>query len=255
MSIRSTKRPRSARAPLGRCCNATSRSSRPSSISMPGLSPGPVRYRPLPESPLEPAECNGNGVQPQVFGLNTCTAARVRAETPEIRQTGACLHGRHLSARTAFGRLRGIALSDQNHVGILPRPALSEVGPIDSATFPVVDPQLRPSESRALLARPARSSQLRPSCGRSHSLCGFNRDAPGTPLSCPHNRSTATTRHPGPSASRTSPDRSSISANCRCRGTYWRRRRACHGDISPASDCRRTAHGARRTAGIPSQPH
>lgn len=37
-----------------------------------------------------------------------------------------CLGGRHRSARTAFGRLRGIALSDQNHVGILPRPAPSE---------------------------------------------------------------------------------------------------------------------------------
>ncbi|GHH55941.1 hypothetical protein GCM10018773_61070 [Streptomyces candidus] len=47
-------------------------------------------------------------------------AARVRAETPGTRRTGYCHRGRHRSARTVLGRLRGIALSDQHEV-ILPR--------------------------------------------------------------------------------------------------------------------------------------
>ncbi|AMW14897.1 hypothetical protein A4E84_38825 [Streptomyces qaidamensis] len=37
------------------------------------------------------------------------------------------LEGRHRSARTAFGRLRGIALSDQHHAGILPQPTTPRV--------------------------------------------------------------------------------------------------------------------------------
>ncbi|KPI22886.1 hypothetical protein OV320_1343 [Actinobacteria bacterium OV320] len=126
-SIRSTKRPRSTRAPLGRCSRATSRSSRPSSISMPGLSPGPVRYRPgclKAHSNRLRALATASGHR---YSASTRrTAARVRADTPEIRRTGTCLGGRHRSARTAFGRLRGIALSDQNHVGTLPRSAPSE---------------------------------------------------------------------------------------------------------------------------------
>lgn len=128
-SIRSTKRPRSARAPLGRCSRATSRSSRPSSISMPGLSPGPIRYRPgclKAHSNRLRASATASGHR---YSASTRrTAARVRADTPEIRRTGRCLGGRHRSARTAFGRLRGIALSDQNHGGILPRSAPSERG-------------------------------------------------------------------------------------------------------------------------------
>ncbi len=128
-SIRSTKRPRSARAPLGRCSRATSRSSRPSSISMPGLSPGPIRYRPgclKAHSNLLRALATASGHR---FSASTRrTAARVRADTPEIRRTGRCLGGRHRSARTTFGRLRGIALSDQDHVGILPRSAPGERG-------------------------------------------------------------------------------------------------------------------------------
>ena len=51
-----------------------------------------------------------------------------------------CLGGRHRSARTAFGRLRGIALSDQNHAGILPQPsvprALSAPGPTATMRAP-----------------------------------------------------------------------------------------------------------------------
>lgn len=124
-SIRSTKRPRSARAPPGRCRRATSRSSRPSSISMPGLSPGPVRYRPgclRAHSKRLRAWATASGQR--CSASTRRTAARVRAVTPGIRRTGRCLLGRHRSARTAFGRLRGIALSDQEHAVILPRPAV-----------------------------------------------------------------------------------------------------------------------------------
>lgn len=128
-SIRSTKRPRSARAPLGRCRRASSRSSRPSSISMPGLSPGPVRYRPgclKAQSNRLSASATASG---HMCSASTrLTAARVRADTPGIRRTGTCLGGRHRSARTAFGRLRGIALSDKNHARSLPRPASPETG-------------------------------------------------------------------------------------------------------------------------------
>jgi hypothetical protein len=129
-SIRSTKRPRSARAPPGRCRRATSRSSRPSSISMPGLSPGPVRYRPgclKAHSKRLRAWATASGQR--CSASTRRTAARVRAVTPGIRRTGRCLLGRHRSARTAFGRLRGIALSDQEHAVILPRPAPSAAGP------------------------------------------------------------------------------------------------------------------------------
>ncbi len=123
MSICSTSRPRSARAPAGRRLRASSRSSRPSSISMPGLSPGPVRYRPG----CLKAHSNRLRALAMAFGhMNSAStrriAARVRADTPGIRCTSTCFWGRHRSARTALGRLRGIALSDQHHAGILPRP-------------------------------------------------------------------------------------------------------------------------------------
>lgn len=128
-SIRSTKRPRSARAPAGRYSRATSRSSRPSSISMPGLSAGPDRYRPgssKAHSNRLRATATASGQRRSASTRRT--AARVRADTPGIRRIGMCFGGRHRSARTAFGRLRGIALSDQSHVGILPQPAPSERG-------------------------------------------------------------------------------------------------------------------------------
>jgi hypothetical protein len=53
------------------------------------------------------------------------------------------LGGRHRSARTAFGRLRGIALSDQHHAGILPQlPAPRDLSAIESvATMKAPAPQ------------------------------------------------------------------------------------------------------------------
>lgn len=135
-SIRSTRRPRSARAPLGRRRRAISRSSRPSSISMPGLSPGPVRYRPgCLKAHSDRLRASATAFGHRYSSSTRRTAARVRADTPGIRRTGTCLQGCHRSARTAFGRLRGIVLSEQNHVGILPRRASPQAGSTDSVTF------------------------------------------------------------------------------------------------------------------------
>lgn len=62
-----------------------------------------------------------------------------------------CLGGCYRSTRTAVGRLRGIALSDQNRVGILPRPVPSEgaggLGP--------VSPRGPQANSRPAGSRPA----------------------------------------------------------------------------------------------------
>lgn len=128
-SIRATSRPRSIRAPRGRWRMTSSKSSRASSISKPGCQtsdafsnrPGCLNTR----SKRDNASKTRSG-RPSRSSSTRRTAARVRAETPRIRCTITCLRGRHRSVRTAFGRLRGIALSGQHHADILPR-----AGPMD----------------------------------------------------------------------------------------------------------------------------
>ncbi len=77
----------------------------------------------LPQIP--PALRQGSGHSPghRRSSSNFRIATRVAADTPRIRRTGTPLMGRQRSARSPFGRLRGIGLSGQ-HAVTLPRSVL-----------------------------------------------------------------------------------------------------------------------------------
>jgi hypothetical protein len=101
----------------------SSRSSRASSTSRPGCQTSDAfRYRPgALNAHSKRDSASATTLSRSRSSSTRRIAARVRAETRWTRWTTTCLRGRHRSARTAFGRLRGIALSDQNHARIVPR--------------------------------------------------------------------------------------------------------------------------------------
>lgn len=117
--MRMIRRPKSDLAPGGRCRIAHSRSSRASFI--PGEQNSEAsKYRPgCAKARSTRVSASATALGHISWSSTLRIAARVRAETPRTFRTGHCHRGRHRSARTALGRLRGIALSDQ-HEAILP---------------------------------------------------------------------------------------------------------------------------------------
>ncbi len=89
----------------------------------------------LVKSSLETRERMGDHVGPHLLASTRRIAARVRAETLRTLRTEHCHRGRHRSAWTDLGRLRGIALSDQHeascHGSSRESPAITASGPAE----------------------------------------------------------------------------------------------------------------------------